>query len=283
MTTLNVTGTSQINTSNITSTGAQTYAGTVTLGTDTNLTGSTVTFNSPVIGANHALTVTGNAVFGDAAGDTVTGLTTLNVTGTSQINTNTVSSSGTQTFDGTVTLGTDTNLAGSTVTFNSPVVGVAHALTITGNAVFGDNAADTVTGLTTLNVTGTSQINTSNITSTGSQTYAGTVTLGTDTNLTGSIVTFNSQVIGAAHSLTITGNAVFGDAAADTVTGLTTLNVTGTSQINTSNVSSSGTQTYAGDVTLGTDTNLNGSTVTFNSPVIGAATPSPLRAMPSSG
>ncbi len=75
-----------------------------------------------------------------------------------------------------------------------------------------------MTGLTTLNVTGTSVINTSNITSTGAQTYAGTVSLGTDTNLTGSTVTFNNQVVGAAHGLTITGNAVFGDNAADTVT-----------------------------------------------------------------
>ncbi len=116
------------------------------------------------------------------------------MTGTSQINTSNVTSSGTQTFDGTVTLGTDTNLTGSTVTFNSPVVGAAHGLTITGNAVFGDNAADTVTGLTTLNVTGTSQINTSNVTSSGTQTFDGTVTLGTDTNLTGSTVTFNSQL-----------------------------------------------------------------------------------------
>ncbi len=96
------------------------------------------------------------------------------------------------------------------MSFNSPVVGANHSLTVTGNAVFGDAAADTVTGLTTLNVTGTSQINTSNITSTGTQTYAGTVTLGTDTNLTGSIVTFNSPVVGAAHALTVTGNAVFG-------------------------------------------------------------------------
>ncbi len=77
-----------------------------------------------------------------------------------------------------------------------------------------------------------------NITSTGAQTYAGTVTLGTDTNLTGSTVTFDSPVVGAAHGLTITGNAVFGDNASDTVTGLTTLNVTGTSQINTSNMTS---------------------------------------------
>ncbi len=111
----------------------------------------------------------------------------------------------------------------------------------------------------------TSQINTSNITSTGTQTYAGTVTLGTDTNLTGSTVTFNSPVVGADHALTVTGNAVFGDAAADTVTGLTTLNVTGTSQINTSNITSTGAQTYAGIVTLGADTSLTGSTVTFNS------------------
>ncbi len=124
------------------------------------------------------------------------------------------------------------------MTFNSPVIGANHALTVTGNAVFGDAAGDTVTGLSTLNVTGTSQINTSNITSTGAQTYAGIVTLGADTSLTGSTVTFNSQILGANHALTVTGNAVFGDAAGDTVTGLTTLNVTGTSVINTSNVTS---------------------------------------------
>ncbi len=103
----------------MTTTGAQTYAGTATLGTDTNLTASTVTFNSPVVGADHALTITGNAIFGMLWGDTVTGLTTLNVTGTSAINTSTVSSSGAQTFDGTVTLGTDTNFTGSIVTLTA--------------------------------------------------------------------------------------------------------------------------------------------------------------------
>ena len=52
--------------------------------------------------------------FGDAAGDTVTGLTTLAVSGTGTINTSTVTTSGAQTWSGAVTLGADTTLTAST-------------------------------------------------------------------------------------------------------------------------------------------------------------------------
>src|SRR5205085_1058028 len=162
-----------------------TYDGAVTLGADTNLTGAAGKTVEKGAGGSHALTVTGNAVFGDATTDTLTGLTTLHVTGSTAINTDTITSSGTQTYDGAVTLGADTNLTGATVTTLDTVAGASHALTVTGNAVFGNSAADTVTGLTTLHVTGSTSINTSTITSSGTQTYDGAVTLGADTTLTG--------------------------------------------------------------------------------------------------
>src|SRR6185312_5230146 len=111
-------------------------------------TASTVTTLGTVTGGSHSLTITGNAVFGNAVADTVTGLTTLLVTGTTAINTNAITTSGTQDYDGAVTLGADANLTGSTVTTLGTVTGGSHGLTITGNAVFGNAAADTVTGLT---------------------------------------------------------------------------------------------------------------------------------------
>ena len=66
-------------------------------------------------------------------------------------------------------------------------------------------------GLDTLHVTGTSLINTSDVSSTNGQTYDGTVTLGADVTLTASLVTFNDQIVGGGNTLDIAGNAVFGE------------------------------------------------------------------------
>ncbi len=275
LTSLTVTGASTINTTNITSSGTQLYTGNVTLGANAVLTGPTVTFNGTVSGATtFSLNVTGDAVFGNGAADTVTGLTTLTVTGASTINTTNITSSGTQLYTGNVTLGANAVLTGPTVTFNGTVSGATtFSLNVTGGAVFGNGAADTVTGLTSLTVTGASTINTTNITSSGTQLYTGNVTLGANAVLTGPIVTFNGTVSGATtFSLNVTGDAVFGNGAADTVTGLTTLTVTGASTINTTNITSSGTQLYTGNVTLGANAVLTGPTVTFNGTVSGATT-----------
>ncbi|HEV7224745.1 MAG TPA: DUF4214 domain-containing protein, partial [Pirellulales bacterium] len=180
----------------------------------------------------------------------VAALNSLTVNGAADLNGGPVTTVNAQTYNGTVTLGANTTLTGSTVTFDDPVVGAAHSLAIVGNAVFGNDPTDTVTGLTTLGVSGTTAINTTNITSSGTQTYGGAVTLGANATLTGSTVTFNDPVAGAAHSLAIVGNAVFGNDPTDTVTGLTTLDVSGTTAINTTNITGSGAQTYGGAVTL---------------------------------
>jgi hypothetical protein len=65
------------------------------------------------------------------------------------------------------------------------------------------------------------------VTTGGTQAYDGQATLGASTTLTGSSVTFLDKVVGAGNGLTVSGDAVFGNAAADTVTGLSTLHVTG--------------------------------------------------------
>jgi len=126
----------------------------VTLGATTNLSGSTVTFLDKIVGGANGLTVTGNAVFGDAAADTVTGLSSLHVTGSSGINTNTVTTTGTQAYDGAVSLGTDTTLSGNGVSFSSTVNG-ARALSVVdaGSTTFG-GAVGGGTPLTSLTVSG---------------------------------------------------------------------------------------------------------------------------------
>src|SRR5204862_74239 len=106
------------------------------------------------------------------------------------------------------------------------------------------------TSLTT-NAGGATAINGGSVNTNGTQTYNDDVTLGANTVVTATIATLNGTVTGASTSLSVTGNAIFGDAAADAVTGLTTLSVSGTTTINANTVTSSGTQTYTGAVTIG--------------------------------
>src|SRR5204862_293036 len=234
-------------------------------------------------GNNYSLAITGQAVFGNAAADTVTGLTTLLVSGTTAINTHTVSSSGTQTYSGNVTIGASAGTAslsttdsgvlfgGTTTLFSyltvsagtGPITfsgavdgGFALLANSSGTTTFGGavGASAALASLTT-DAGGTTDLNGGTVQTTGTQTYHDSVVLSADTSLTASTATFNGTLSGLFggnnYSLAITGQAVFGDAAADTVTGLSTLLVSGTTAINTHMVSSSGTQTYSGNVTIG--------------------------------
>ncbi|MGE5194329.1 MAG: hypothetical protein ACM3U2_17705, partial [Deltaproteobacteria bacterium] len=60
-------------------------------------------------------------------------------------------------------------------------------------------------------------LNAADVTTAGTQTYQGPLTLGTDVTLSGSVVTTQGVVAGGGHSLTISGDAVFGDEAGDTL------------------------------------------------------------------
>ena len=102
-------GTTAINTTGITTSGAQTYTGLVTLGANTVLTATTATFGSTLNGAR-TLGVTGNAVFNGLVGNGQP-LQALSVSGTTAINAASVTTSnagggtGDQTYVGAVTAG----------------------------------------------------------------------------------------------------------------------------------------------------------------------------------
>ena len=139
------------------------------------------------IGGNQNLTIigTGAVTLGGGIGiGSLTPLFSLAVTGsTIAMNGGGASTVGVQSYTGAVTLGADTALdagAGNLVTFGGTVGGATHSLEV-GTITSASNAQfdGVVSGLTTLNVFGTSLINTTGITTAGNQTYTGAVTGGT--------------------------------------------------------------------------------------------------------
>ena len=182
-------------------------------------------------------------------------LSTLAVSGTSNLGAD-VTTSSTQTYTSGVTLsGADRTLTASTVNFVDTLAGGTNGLTITGNLDL-DGAA---TGLSTLSVSGTSNLG-ADVTTSSTQTYTSGVTLsGADRTLTASIVNFVDTLAGGTNGLTITGNLDLDGAA----TNLSTLAVSGTSNLG-ADVTTSSTQTYTSGVTLsGADRTLTASTVNF--------------------
>jgi autotransporter-associated beta strand protein len=187
-------------------------------------------------------------------------------------------------------------LTGLGVAFDSTVNG-AYALTVTnpGMTTFNGVVGGT-TNLTSLLVTGSTTIHTTDIKTTGTQEYVGPVALTSDTVLTGLGLTFDSTVNGA-YALTVTnpGMTTFNGAVGASINGplgsivinsngLTTFNsivnaasflqtgALGTIAINGGNVTTSGIQTYSASVVLGVDTSFNAGTgaITFSSTVDGA-------------
>lgn len=85
-------------------------------------------------------------------------------------------------------------LIGSTVAFQSTVTGGGNSLEVTGDAVFGDSSGDIVSGVSTLTVSGQSHINTTNVTTTGAQTYTGALTIGENATLQGASIEFSAMI-----------------------------------------------------------------------------------------
>ncbi|MDA8801497.1 autotransporter-associated beta strand repeat-containing protein, partial [Candidatus Pelagibacter bacterium] len=143
--------------------------------TVTSTGGSDITFYG-ITGASKGLTVDGG--FQLSTND-ATGLASLSVTGASTLAAD-VTSTGTQSYDGTTTLSSgDRTLTASTVTLNA-VTGGSNALTVTGNLVL-DGA---VSGVTNMSVSGTSNIG-ADVTTTGTQSYTGTTTVSASSTLIG--------------------------------------------------------------------------------------------------
>jgi hypothetical protein len=265
-------GSTALNGATVLTTGTQTYGDAVTLGADTTLTGAGITLSSTVQsnGTNRSLTINDSgattltgAIGGTTTSEALTSLTT-DAAGSTALNGATVLTTGTQTYGDAVTLGTDTTLTGSTVTTQGSVTGNNKSLSITGNAVLGNDAPDSVTGLSTLTVSGTTGINTTAVTTTGAQSYTGAVTLGENTTLTGSSLQIGSTLAGAGKNLTLTGDASIGG----DVSLVNTLNVSGTTRLG-GNVSTTGSQNYGGELRLTSSAALTArdSNITVSGPI----------------
>jgi hypothetical protein len=288
LTGLVITGPATVNTAQVitdATTGDQVFNGAVTLGADATFTGNDITFNSTVNsdGTARNLTVTsnnsGSTTFGGALGAaSALASVTTNGDGTVAINGGTVATTNNQTYNDAVTLGANASLTstGGVITFNNTVNGLTdggQTLTVNGanGVVFGNTTTDIVGGtnrLAALTVTGATTLNGSAITTTGSQAYNSNVTLGTDVALISSSggVTFDGTLNGANNlAVSAATGTIFNNTVGD-ITDLASLTVAGPTTVNTSQIETTGNQTYGGAVTVNTAATLqSGATLDFQS------------------
>ena len=278
-------------------------------------TGKTVSLNNPSNSFGGAITLDGGAVILNSSRDITIAANALadslyvTCADGKTININKITTTGAQTFDGAVTVASNTTLtAGSTslIYFKKTVTG-SNPLTIsTANSQF-DGAVTNLASLTTAastsfnaninNVgtlsTATANINCASVSTTGTQTYGGAVTVQTNTAFNasaGQLINFQDTVTGSGSPLPqvtiLNANSNF-DGAVSNLTSLTTaasasfnanISSLGTlstvaANINCASVSTSGNQTYSEAVTLGTNTSLTSSAnILFDSTVTGAYT-----------
>ena len=244
-----------INTAGIKTLGTQAYKGKVTLSKNTTLTApaSNIKFDGTVDGAQ-SLTIAGNAAveFNNLVGS-ATPLTALTTgTGLTTINTTSIKTSGIQTYKGSVSLNQTASLEGSLVNFMSTLNG-AFALTLAGaTAQTFSGIVGGTTPLTSLTTgTGLTKIGTTDIKTSGNQEYKGAVTLSENIALTASAIKFDATVDGA-KALTIAGTATTEfSGAVGGITPLTSLTTgTGLTKIYTTDIKTSGNQTYKGKLQL---------------------------------
>ena len=197
-----------------------------------------------------------------------------------------ITTSGTQDYEGAITLTDNTTLvSGDQITFDTTVNSEGsetNNLTVTATELQVDGiiggtqtlGAISITGIldlnaaisnaTSLSVSSTSNLG-ADVTTSSTQTYTSGVTLsGADRTLTASIVNFVDTLAGGTNGLTITGNLDLDGAA----TGLSTLAVSGTSNLG-ADVTTSSTQTYSDDATISNDITL---TTTNSNVSFGATT-----------
>lgn len=272
----------------VTTTGAQSYAGPVEIdsATDTTaLAGNGITFSSTLSGATptQVLTITGGGS-GTTFGGAVSDLASLTVSGATNVNGGSVTTTGDQTFENAVILGANTTFTGDDLTFNGTLDSAAD----TNNTVTFDTSD---TGVVTLGgaVGGTralgsltragddpTRINGGAVTTTGAQSYAGPVEINAandTTTITGNGITFSGTLQGATaatESLTIAGGAN-GTTFIGVVSDLASLTVSGTANVNSGTVTTSGDQTYQNAVVLGANTTFNGDDLTFSGALDSAA------------
>ena len=235
------------------------FTGPVTLTSDVSLAGSRNYFTGTIDGP-YALTLEGTtAELRGVIGGT-TALRQLAVAQGVILGAN-ITTTGTQTYSGAVTLGQNVVLSGPVI-FNAALDG-AHTLQLGGSATLA--AVGQTTPLGQLTVDGNAIFG-GDITTTGTQTYSGSVTLGQNVVLGGSVI-FNGALDGA-HNLQLGGNATL--SAVGQTTPLGQLTVDGNA-IFKGDITTTGTQTYSGAVTLGQNVVLSGPVI-FNAALDGAHT-----------
>lgn len=256
-------------------TGAVSFNSPVTLATGAvavSTANAPVTFAGTVDGAE-ALTVnsgTAATTFSGAVGSG-TALTSLTVasSGATALNGGSVNTTGAQSYDGSVTLGANSTLTGDNVQFDGTLDGTQSGVqTLTVNDS-GTTTFDGVVGgnnpLASLyvNAPDAVTINTSSITTTGSQTYIGATTLASNTTLTGQGITFDGTVDGAHALIANAGSGTLSfEGAIGAVTPLTQLTASANT-IDVGTVTTTGSQSYDALVTL----NLGGALSTTDSSV----------------
>jgi filamentous hemagglutinin family protein len=276
---LTITNASDIKTAAISTTTFQTYGGAVTLDNIAalNLTGTNITFNSPVDSktTSTALTITGNLIVGAsgsiglnfaAPGNVHVG--SIFVSGTTLgPNTNT---SGNQTYTLGVTLNTDetmTSTAGK-ISFGSTINGdgvlgrnlTLNAVSGTGSVTFNGIVGGSVPLSSLIVNAGSITINTTAISTSGVQNYMSpsflTIQPAAMVTLTGSEIDFNQNVFGnPAGSLTINGNLVLNTPNGSIPTNIiNTIIVNGSTTINanilTPYITASQNATFNGPITV---------------------------------
>ncbi|MFI4983660.1 MAG: beta strand repeat-containing protein, partial [Rickettsiales bacterium] len=270
---LTIAGSATINTAAINSTGIQTYNGAVSLGSNSNLTGSGIIFNSTVdsVNGNQSLTSNGATTFGGVVGGNQA-LSSLTVNGTTAIDTTGITTSGLQNYSGAVTLGNNATLTASGLTFGSSVDGT-QSLTLSGPATFNGNIGSSAALVSLTTDAATFNPGAANVTTTHDQNYNGGVILGTNVTFNSGAYTtnFNSTVNSAAgnnFSLTANNLSLYGTIGGNNKLGTITAN--GTTNLGTT-VNTTSNQTYNGAVTLAGNSALNSTSgnIEFGSTVDG--------------
>ncbi len=189
------------------------------------------------------------------------GIATFNVNGNATLGSG-VLSTGTQTYTGALAFTSDATLdAGAgKVDMRSTVDGAGHALVVHSSSAAADavHVGGIVSNVSQLTLNGASTIG-ANVSTTGSQLYAGPVTLAADAIFDAGAATIALQggLSGATHTLTLDSTA----AAANAITsgaaigGVATFNANGNTTL-TGGVTSSANQIFSGTLTLAGDATL---------------------------
>jgi hypothetical protein len=231
-----------------------------------------INFNGTVNGAEALTTNSGSAptTFGGSVGGTIA-LTSITTTagGSTSINGGNVRTTGAQTYNNPVALGSDATLTGVNVQFNDTLDG-AHVLSVNDSGVTTfAGLVGSITPLTsvTTDTPGSVAVNSAAVTTAGAQTYNERLTVGADTIFTGLGINFGGTVDGN-HNLTAnagSGALHFGSAVG-ALTPLVSVTAAGNT-ISAANVASTGAQNYTTNgFTLGGTLSTNAADITITGP-----------------